>query len=212
LLGESILKSEYFQSIIALALFGLIAYSKIKLLKMKDSHTDRHVLIHPDGSAVTLVERGDELGEYLRVEHKINRKGAINGPHWHPVLSEMFTVRQGKMRFRVDGEETLMGPGGTISISPGQVHQFWNEGGDPLVALHEIRPPGLHWQMFALLHKLETEGRMNRKGFLEIRCGSDTHGKRWKAILPDLRKLFKKSYWEDWRVWRERSVTKSEEV
>lgn len=132
---------------------------------MKDSHTDRHVLIHPDGSTVTLVERGvGELGEYLRVEHKINRKGAINGPHWHPIISEMFTVKQGKMRFRVDGEETLMGPGRTISISPGQVHQFWNEGGDPLVALHEIRPPGLHWQMFALLHKLETEGRMNRKG------------------------------------------------
>ena len=122
-------------------------------------------LVYPDGQAVTCLEQGtDRNGAYLIVEHKINRKGVVNGSHWHPNLTESFTVIEGKMRFVIDGEETVVGPGRKLTIAPGQVHQFWNESEGPLIAHHEIRPPGLHWQMFALIHKLECEGKLNRQG------------------------------------------------
>ncbi|MEN1968000.1 hypothetical protein WMZ97_07970 [Lentibacillus sp. N15] len=47
---------------------------------------------------------------------------------------------------------------------PNQVHQFWNISEQHLVATHEIRPPGRHWKMFVLVHKLECEGKMSAKG------------------------------------------------
>ncbi|MDF2713256.1 MAG: hypothetical protein K0R28_181 [Paenibacillus sp.] len=122
-------------------------------------------LRYPDGQTITcLAWDTDKDGEYLLVEHRMYRNGAINGPHWHPVLTEKFTIVQGTMLFRVDGNETVAGPGSTLVVSPNQVHQFWKESDGPLVMLHEIRPPGRHWQMFALIHKLECEGKMNQKG------------------------------------------------
>ncbi|GGD60771.1 cupin domain-containing protein [Paenibacillus nasutitermitis] len=129
---------------------------------MKPSHMNR-VLLYPDGQTVTCLE-GDEQGEYLLVEHRIYKNGAINGPHWHPVLTETFSVLQGTMQFKIDDKETMAGPGSTVVVSPKQVHQFWKVGGDPLVMLHEIRPPGNHWKMFELLCKLECEEKINRKG------------------------------------------------
>lgn len=122
-------------------------------------------LIHPDGRTVTFVEEGtDEKGDFLILEHRITEPGVINGPHWHPVLTESFKVREGSMRFLVDGHEKIVGPGEEIMVYPNQVHQFWNTSDQQLVAIHEIRPPGLHWKMFVLVHKLECEGKMNNKG------------------------------------------------
>ncbi|WP_314585011.1 cupin domain-containing protein [Paenibacillus terrigena] len=122
-------------------------------------------LVHPDGRTVTLLDSGaDEHGQYLLVEHKIIQQGSMNGPHWHPVLQETFTVKEGRMRFVIDGEEIIVGRGGRVTIRPNQVHQFWNVSDDRLIALHEVRPQGHHWKMFELIHKLECEGKLNKEG------------------------------------------------
>lgn len=122
-------------------------------------------LVHPDGRTVTFLEQGiDEHGDFLIIEHQITRQGVINGPHWHPKLTESFKVREGRMRFLVDGQEQIVESGSQITVYPNQVHQFWNIGEQLLVVTHEIRPPGLHWKMFLLVYKLECEGKMTRKG------------------------------------------------
>ncbi|GAA0359728.1 cupin domain-containing protein [Bacillus horti] len=122
-------------------------------------------LVHPDGRKVIFVGSGeDDEGDYITVEHHMTKPGAINGPHFHPVLKESFEVKQGKMRFLVDGKETIVQAGEKITVQPNQVHQFWNISDELLIAVHEIRPPGLHWKMFALVHKLECEGKMTSKG------------------------------------------------
>ncbi|WP_309122245.1 cupin domain-containing protein [Paenibacillus sp.] len=122
-------------------------------------------LVHPDGRTVTLLDAGtDEQGPYLLVEHRIFRQGAMNGPHWHPVLTEKFAVKEGRMRFVIDGKEQFAEPGDEVAIAPNQVHQFWNASDTRLIALHEVRPPGRHWYMFEIIHKLECEGKLNRKG------------------------------------------------
>ncbi|MBD2871398.1 cupin domain-containing protein [Paenibacillus arenilitoris] len=122
-------------------------------------------LVHPDGRTVTLLDSGsDAKGPYLLVEHRVVRQGAMNGPHWHPELQEKFTIKEGRMRFVIDGEETIVEQGGEATIRPRQVHRFWNVSDHLLIALHEVRPPGRHWQMFELIHKLEREGKLNEKG------------------------------------------------
>ncbi|TDF92722.1 cupin domain-containing protein [Paenibacillus piri] len=87
------------------------------------------MLVHPDGSSVTFLENGlDGQEEFITIEHRITRKGAINGPHWHPELKETFKIKEGRMRFLVDGQEIILETGEEITIQPRQVHQFWNIG------------------------------------------------------------------------------------
>jgi mannose-6-phosphate isomerase-like protein (cupin superfamily) len=122
-------------------------------------------LVHRDGHRVTFLEEGrDGRGEYLIIEHMWTRPGAMAGPHWHPVLAETFRVREGRMRFRVDGREFVLGPGEGVTVRPGEVHRFWNEGEGRLKVVHEVRPPGRHRQMFELWHRLDVAGRTNRQG------------------------------------------------
>ncbi|MBD2846999.1 cupin domain-containing protein [Paenibacillus sp. IB182496] len=123
------------------------------------------VLTHRDGRTITFVDHGrDDTGDYLLLEHRIPQQGAMNGPHWHPQLEESFVVEAGRMRFRVDGQDRVLLAGEQLTVRPRQVHQFWNESEDGLVALHTIRPPGQHWKMFALIHKLELEGKLSKGG------------------------------------------------
>lgn len=125
----------------------------------------KEVLVYSDGTTITLLDQGiDHHGEYLIVEHVVPKTGAMNGPHWHPILTEAFTVKEGLMRFRIDGKEEFLKPDQHIKVLPKQVHQFWNESEELLVVIHEIRPPGNHWSMFKLIHKLSKKNGLTSKG------------------------------------------------
>ncbi|WP_227872264.1 cupin domain-containing protein [Paenibacillus albus] len=127
--------------------------------------TDANQLRFPDGKTVTLLERGsDEWGDFLRMEHQIPQQGAINSPHWHPIIVESFEVKQGLLKGIVDGAERVFGAGERLTIHPKQVHQFFNVGEETLTGIHEVRPPGFHWEMFKLHHKLACEGKLSLKG------------------------------------------------
>ena len=122
-------------------------------------------LVHRDGHRVAFLDEDkDERGEYLVIEHAWVRPGMMAGPHWHPVLAETFTVWEGRMRFRVDGREFALGPGEAVTVGPGEVHRFWNEGEGRLRVVHEVRPPGRHREMFELWHRLDAAGKTNRHG------------------------------------------------
>jgi mannose-6-phosphate isomerase-like protein (cupin superfamily) len=122
-------------------------------------------LVHRDGHRVAFLEEGrDGRGEYLVIEHVWTRPGMTAGPHWHPVLTETFSVREGRMRFRVDEREFELGTSERITVHPGEVHRFWNEGEGRLTVLHEVRPPGRHREMFELWHRLDLAGKTNRHG------------------------------------------------
>jgi len=122
-------------------------------------------LVHRDGHSVAFLEEGkDDRGEYLVIEHVWTRPGPMAGPHWHPVLTETFRVREGRMRFRVDGREFVRGPGEGVTVSPGEVHRFWNEGVGRLRVVHEVRPPGHHREMFELWHRLDLAGKTSQQG------------------------------------------------
>ena len=121
-------------------------------------------LVFRDGHRVHFVDTGtDADGRYLRIRHVWPRPGVLAGPHWHPVLTESFTVERGAARFRVDGKDTVLRPGDSLTVRPGQVHGFDSEEGD-LVLGHEVRPPMRHREMFELWHRLDSAGRTTRAG------------------------------------------------
>ncbi|MEU4343705.1 cupin domain-containing protein [Nocardia sp. NPDC023852] len=125
---------------------------------------DDRTLTFRNGHRVTLVAHGtDERGPYLRLEHVLPQSERQAGPHWHPVLSERWTVRQGRVRYRVDGAEIIANPGDTVTAPARTVHEFWSEAPDTVVD-HEIRPPLRHWEMFRLWHNLDRAGKTTRAG------------------------------------------------
>ncbi|MEK4301399.1 cupin domain-containing protein [Oceanobacillus sp. FSL W8-0428] len=133
--------------------------------KVKDFVEIGKELVHQDGRTVTFLEEGqDEDGEYITLKHQMIQQGTVNGPHSHPKLKETFKITEGSMRFVVDGQELMLVAGEKITVYPNQVHQFWNVSQGKLEVIHEIRPPGLHWKMFVLMHKLESEGKLTKKG------------------------------------------------
>ncbi|PSK95382.1 mannose-6-phosphate isomerase-like protein (cupin superfamily) [Murinocardiopsis flavida] len=121
-------------------------------------------LRYRDGRTVTFVAEGtDEHGPYLVIEHRVPRPALLAGPHWHPVLTEAFTVRAGRARFVCDGAEHVLTAGDRIEIPPRQVHMFRSEGAD-LVLDHVVRPPLRHREMFDLWHRLDAAGRTTATG------------------------------------------------
>lgn len=122
-------------------------------------------LVHPDGTRRAFVEEGaDERGEYLLVRSVVPQGGALPGPHWHPVVEQTFGVEEGTVRFRVDGRESVLGPGEGVTVRPGQVHEFDNVGEGRLVLVEEDRPPGRHREMCEFLHRLDLAGQLNARG------------------------------------------------
>lgn len=126
---------------------------------------DLEVLTSSDGSAsTTIVDRGrDAAGPYLALRHRTTRVMRLSGPHWHPELTERFTVVRGRLGVRVDGVWRSLGPGESAEIGRRRVHEHRCEVGE-LVLDHVVRPPGSHQEMFEVLAALDRTGRLTRSG------------------------------------------------
>lgn len=117
-----------------------------------------------NGHRITLIDQGtDDRGPYLRLRHDLPEPGRQAGPHWHPRLTEKWTVRRGAVRFRIDGVETLARPGDTVTAPARAVHEFHTETRDTVLD-HEIWPPRQHWQMFVLWSTLDQAGATTKSG------------------------------------------------
>ncbi|QIS09996.1 cupin domain-containing protein [Nocardia arthritidis] len=117
-----------------------------------------------DGHRVTKIAEGvDEHGPYLRLRHLLPTPKRRAGAHWHPVLTERWTVRRGRMKFRIDGSDIVAGEGDSVSAPARVVHEFWSAAPDTILD-HEIRPPLRHWEMFRLWQALDVAGRTTRSG------------------------------------------------
>ena len=84
--------------------------------------------------------------------------------HLHPAQDESFEVLDGRLRVRVDGEEREFGPGETIEIPRGAVHQMWNPGEERARVVWQTRPGGRTEQWFAAIDALQRQGRVGRDG------------------------------------------------
>src|SRR5262245_1037921 len=52
--------------------------------------------------------------------------GAVAGEHVHKEFDEQFTVKSGRIGFRLNGKESEAGPGEVVDIPRGSWHDWWN--------------------------------------------------------------------------------------
>jgi quercetin dioxygenase-like cupin family protein len=92
------------------------------------------------GAVIKLYSR-DNDGEVAIVEHPF-AVGAITAPHRHTREDEHSIVLEGRIGFRSDADEVVLGPGGYITKPRGQMHAMWNAGTAPGRIIEVITPGG----------------------------------------------------------------------
>ncbi|MCC3155739.1 cupin domain-containing protein [Hymenobacter sp. 15J16-1T3B] len=95
-----------------------------------------------EGSLVTpLVTGADSLGEFALLDVCLQR-GCELPAHTHRREDETYVVLEGRLRFYVDNEELLAGPGDTVHLPRNRRHWYRLESDYARVLLH-VAPAGL---------------------------------------------------------------------
>ena len=72
-------------------------------------------------------------GELLAFDFALRPGGSVPIPHVHPIQTERFEVREGRMRFRVGLRTLIAGPGDVVEVAPGvrarRASRGWRAGG-----------------------------------------------------------------------------------
>jgi quercetin dioxygenase-like cupin family protein len=103
-------------------------------------------------------------GEYVQFECFVKPSGFVAAAHVHPYQQERFQVLEGKVMFRIDGQEITAEPGDTILVAAGRKHQFWNAGDDEVRFACEVRPALQFERLIETMFSLAQAGKTNRKG------------------------------------------------
>ena len=83
----------------------------------------------------------DTGGALSVVEHPF-AVGALVPPHVHTREDEFSIVLEGRIGFRSEDQEVVLGAGGYIVKPRGEVHAMWNAGTTPARMIEIISPPG----------------------------------------------------------------------
>jgi quercetin dioxygenase-like cupin family protein len=78
--------------------------------------------------------------------------------HRHARMTDIFYVLEGELTFELAGERRVLGPGGFVSVPPGVVHTFRNEGSAPAKFLNMYEPSGFEQYLKESLARM-AEGR-----------------------------------------------------
>lgn len=111
-----------------------------------------------------LVTAEDSKGEVMRGEMWL--KPLAQGPplHYHPIQSETFEVKSGKLGLEVNGKKMLLGPGEKYTIDPNTAHKWYNAGEEELFMIAELRP-ALKTEFFLeSMYSLAVQGKVNKEG------------------------------------------------
>jgi quercetin dioxygenase-like cupin family protein len=103
-------------------------------------------------------------GELLAFDFALRPGGAVPIPHVHPIQTERFEVREGRMHFRVGLRTVIAEPGDVVEVEPGVAHSFANAGEEEAKLRVEVRPALQMEEMFAEVIALARSGRMNKRG------------------------------------------------
>ena len=88
----------------------------------------------------------------------------VAGEHLHPALVERFTVLEGELTMKLDGQTSVLREGESAVIEAGTWHDWWNAGGRDARARVEITPGERFAQMIETLFGLGRLGHTNAKG------------------------------------------------
>jgi quercetin dioxygenase-like cupin family protein len=108
----------------------------------------REVVNQATGERIRFLRTAAETGgELLEMEDLWPRADHTVAEHAHPAMEERWQVLEGRVRFEIDGRQTIAGPGDVAVAPAGARHASVNIGGGPALLRIEMRP-ALRWEEF----------------------------------------------------------------
>ena len=104
-----------------------------------------------------VVRRAD--ADVLEVEVTYAPGGNPPPKHLHPAQDEHFEVLSGTLGVKIGRDERKLGPGETLDVPRGTVHQMWNAGEEETRAIWQTTPAGRTLEWFRALCAAADGGR-----------------------------------------------------
>jgi quercetin dioxygenase-like cupin family protein len=114
--------------------------------------------------AVLLTDPLDHPERVLVVHQSVKPGGRVSVAHHHPVPRERFHVLSGRIAFKIDGEERVLGPGEEAEVGAGIVHDWWQVGDEEAGVLVEVTPGERFTEMVGTFFGLARDGKVDKKG------------------------------------------------
>jgi quercetin dioxygenase-like cupin family protein len=114
--------------------------------------------------AVLLTDPREHPESVLVTHLFVSPGGRVAAPHFHRTLTERFLVLEGQVGFMIDGEETILSAGGTATVPPNSVHDWWQVGETGAEALVEVDPGDRFLEMVSTIFGLARDGKVNDHG------------------------------------------------
>jgi quercetin dioxygenase-like cupin family protein len=88
----------------------------------------------------------------------------VVGEHRHPAIVERFTVLEGELTVKRDGQTSVLGEGETAVVEPGVWHDWWNAGDRDARVRVEVTPGERFAHMIETMFGLARLGHTDAKG------------------------------------------------
>lgn len=122
----------------------------------------------------------DTDGQLLEFDVLLQPGAHVPAAHAHPSQRETFTILDGRVRFRLGGDEVVVGPGECLVVPEGTSHWFGNAGDGVAAVRVEVRPALRMEELFETTVRCADQGA----GLLS-RCVRKLN---WALILLDFRR------------------------
>ena len=126
------------------------------------------------GEYAVVLRGSEDRGDGPGTAHLTAYPGAaVVGEHFHPFMTEKFTVLKGTLEARIAGETTSLKAGQSVVVQPGVAHDWWNS--SPTEEAHVLvevatAPNGAHVDanrfemLIGMLFGLANDGKVDKKG------------------------------------------------
>ena len=115
---------------------------------------------------------GDTQGKLLEMESTFNSRTIEPPPHYHPEQEEDFTILEGELQVKINGEKRILKKGDLLHIPAGTIHSMWSEYNGKTIVNWVIRPALNSEYFFETAVGLANSGKTNKKGMPGILQGS----------------------------------------
>lgn len=126
------------------------------------------------GEYAVILRGTEDRGDGPGIAHLLGRPGAaVVGEHFHPHMTERFSVLSGRLSARIGGREQILEPGQSALVPAGVAHDWWNASAtedvhvlvevDRAAGTEDIDPNRFEL-LIGMLFGLANDGKVDSKG------------------------------------------------
>lgn len=129
----------------------------------------------------------DTNGALLEMEVTYHAQSKEPATHYHPFQAEYFSVLQGQLTLRVDGQLQILNKGETFHIPFNKEHSMWNGTAEKTVVNWKVVPAMATENFLEMATGLAIDGKTNKKGmpdFLQVILMANKYANEFRLSKP----------------------------